>query len=189
MLTAGVDEAGRGPLVGDVVAAAVILPEDFVLQDVKDSKKLSETARERLYPIISEMAVSWAIGTASPREIDEINILRAALLAMQRAVENLSVKPQKVFVDGNMCPNISIDCEAIVKGDTKVLSISAASIMAKVYRDRQMYELDKKYPAYGFAAHKGYPTKDHMLALAKFGPVAEHRATFGPVARYLSVKQ
>ena len=187
MLIAGVDEAGRGPLVGDVVAAAVIMPADHGVADITDSKKLTHKKREYLFDLICERAIAWHIAAASPEEIDRINILQASLLAMQRAVLGLKIKPETVLVDGNKCPKIPHPVEAIIQGDSKVLEISAASILAKVYRDRQLVELDKIYPAYGFAQHKGYPTKDHMAALEKFGPIKEHRRSFAPVAKMLSL--
>lgn len=187
MLIAGVDEAGRGPLVGDVVAAAVILPDDHGIADIKDSKKLTEKKREFLFDLICNKAIAWHIAAATPEEIDRLNILQASLLAMQRAVSGLIVKPNKVLVDGNKCPKLPYITEAIVQGDSKVQSISAASILAKVFRDRQLLELDKLYPAYGFAQHKGYPTTQHLAALEKFGPIKEHRRSFGPVARLLAI--
>jgi ribonuclease HII len=186
LLIAGVDEVGRGPLVGPVVAAAVILDPDNPIAGIKDSKKLSEKKRESLNALIRERALSYAIGRAEADEIDEINILQASLLAMQRAIAKLSLKPQKVLVDGNRCPAINYPVEAIIKGDQKITVIGAASIIAKVERDREMIEYENIYPGYGFAQHKGYPTKDHLKALQKLGPTPMHRRTFGPVARLLS---
>jgi ribonuclease HII len=183
MLIAGVDEAGRGPLVGNVVAAAVILPIDHGISGIQDSKILSEKKREYLFDLICEKAVAWHIAYASHLEIDKLNILQATMLAMQRAVLGLLVKPDKVLVDGNKCPQVPYPVLAIVQGDSKHVEISAASILAKVYRDRQLVELDKLYPQYGFAKHKGYPTKDHVAALEKYGPIKEHRRSFGPVAK------
>lgn len=178
---AGVDEVGRGPLVGDVVTAAVVLNANTPIEGLTDSKKLSEKKREQLYTIIQRDALSWAIGRASPQEIDELNILHATMLAMQRAVNGLHIQPDFVRVDGNRCPNWEYKSEAIVKGDLYHAEISAASILAKVTRDREMFVLDKLHPQYGFAAHKGYPTKQHMLALAQYGPIKQHRFSFKPV--------
>lgn len=178
---AGVDEVGRGPLVGDVVTAAVILDPQKPILGLTDSKKLSEKKREHLYTIIQRDALSWSIGRASPKEIDEINILHATMLAMQRAVNGLHIQPDFVRVDGNRCPNWLYKSEAIVKGDLYHAEISAASILAKVTRDREMVALDKLHPQYGFAGHKGYPTKQHMLALDLHGPTKEHRFSFKPV--------
>jgi len=183
MLIAGVDEAGRGPLAGDVVAAAVILPPDHGIKGIQDSKQITEKKRESLFDLICAKAIAWHIASASHLEIDQINILQATLLAMQRAVAGLKVKPDLVQVDGNQCPKVPYPVEAIVQGDSKVEAISAASILAKVFRDRQLIVLDRLYPQYGFAQHKGYPTKLHIAALAKFGPITEHRRSFGPVAR------
>ena len=180
-LIAGVDEAGRGPLVGAVVAAAVILDPLRPIQGLRDSKKLSEKRREQLYPEITDKALAWAIASASAAEIDDINILQASLLAMKRAVEALAIAPQLVLVDGNKCPHLLCEVRAIVRGDSKVEAISAASILAKVERDRQMVALDQIYPQYGFAKHKGYPTVAHRELLIQFGPCPEHRRSFGPV--------
>lgn len=187
MLIAGVDEAGRGPLVGNVVAAAVILPEEHGIVGIKDSKKLTEKKREALFDLICAKAIAWHIASASPLEIDQLNILQATMLAMQRAVNGLMVKPDKVLIDGNRCPVLAYPSEAIVQGDSKFEQISAASILAKVYRDRQLFELDKLYPEYGFAQHKGYPTKQHIAALEKFGPLKEHRRSFNPVSAFEQV--
>jgi ribonuclease HII len=187
-LIAGVDEAGRGPLVGAVVAAAVILDPSRPIQGLKDSKKLSEKQREQLYPEITAHALAWAIASASAAEIDQINILQASLLAMQRAVEALAIQPEIVLVDGNKCPRLACKVEAIVKGDSKVAAISAASILAKVERDRQMHALHQVYPLYGFDQHKGYPTESHMALLREHGPCPEHRRTFGPVRAVLQAQ-
>lgn len=181
------DEVGRGPLAGDVVAAAVILPDNHQIKGIKDSKLLSEKKREELFVQICSTAIAWQIAAASPQEIDTINILQAALLAMQRAVMGLKIKPHKVLVDGNHCPKLPYPATAIIQGDRTIEQISAASILAKVYRDRQLIELDKRYPQYGFASHKGYATEQHLAALEQFGPIAEHRRSFAPVARFLYV--
>lgn len=182
---AGVDEVGRGPLVGDVVAAAVILPQDHGIVGLADSKKLSEKKRDALYEQIKEHAVSYCIARATPAEIDELNILHASMLAMKRAVEGLHVQPSFVRVDGNRLPSWRYTAEAIVGGDALVEEISAASILAKVVRDREMIDLDKEYPGYGFAQHKGYPTKVHLSALDVLGITPLHRRSFGPVKRIL----
>lgn len=186
-LVAGVDEVGRGPLVGDVVTAAVILDPNNPIVGLTDSKKLSEKKRLALFPEIQEKALAWSIGRCSPAEIDELNVLQATMVAMQRAVAGLNVQPQHVFIDGNRCPNLPMSSEAIVKGDLRVAEISAASIIAKVVRDAEMDELDKRYPAYGFAQHKGYPTKAHMEKLAELGPTPEYRKSFKPVQRALGL--
>ncbi|MGK2950826.1 MAG: ribonuclease HII [Thiobacillus sp.] len=180
-LIAGVDEAGRGPLVGAVVAAAVILDPSRPIQGLRDSKKLSEKRREQLFQAITSQSLSWAIASASPAEIDQLNILQASLLAMRRAVEALGVQPEIALVDGNQRPRLSCRVEAIVKGDSKVAAISAASILAKVERDRQMYALHETYPLYGFEQHKGYPTAAHLALLQQHGPCPEHRRSFAPV--------
>ncbi len=185
---AGVDEAGRGPLVGSVVAAAVILPDDHGINGLTDSKKLSEKQRAILEVQIKEQAISWAVGEANVQEIDELNILWASMLAMKRAVEGLNPEPHKVLVDGNRCPDIAMEVEAIVKGDLKVKVISAASIIAKETRDRQMVALDQEFPEYGFAQHKGYPTKKHIAALQEFGVTKLHRRTYRPVRECLLEK-
>ncbi|WP_180027870.1 ribonuclease HII [Acinetobacter sp. YH16032] len=188
MLIAGADEAGRGPLVGSVVAAAVILDPNNPILGLNDSKKLSEKKREKLFIEIKEKALAWAIAEASHQEIDELNILNASLLAMRRAVEQLTVQPQHVLVDGNKIPQgLSMSCDAVVGGDALHPEISAASILAKVTRDHQMLELDAKYPQFGFAKHKGYPTKAHFEAIAQFGVVEEHRRSFGPVRKSLGL--
>ena len=184
-LTAGVDEAGRGPLAGPVIAAAVILPLDRHIAGLKDSKKLTAAARTRLAAEIKSQALSWGIGRADMREIDEINILQASLLAMCRAVAALSVAPQQILVDGNRCPAVAGQVTAIVRGDQTVPAISAASILAKVSRDLEMIEMDRLFPGYGFAQHKGYPTRQHLQALAELGICAIHRRSFAPVQRYL----
>ncbi len=174
----GCDEAGRGPLCGPVVAAAVILPRDVEIEGLNDSKKLSEKKREKLFPIIIEKAVSYAICQASPEEIDEINILNASMLAMKRAVAALSVKADFALIDGNCSRGFDIPTETIVGGDAKSMSIAAASVLAKVTRDRLCIEDDKLYPEYGIAKHKGYPTKEHMDAVRLHGPSPIHRKTF-----------
>jgi ribonuclease HII len=184
-LIAGVDEVGRGPLVGAVVAAAVILDPDKPIEGLADSKKLSEKKRQALSIEIKEKALSWALGRAEAEEIDEINILQASLLAMKRAVEALAIKPDHLQIDGNRCPEMAYSMEAIIKGDSKIKAISAASIIAKVARDAEMVALDKRYPEYGFAAHKGYPTKKHREALLKYGVIAEHRTSFKPVRQII----
>jgi len=181
----GVDEVGRGPLAGDVVAAAVILDPENPIQGLMDSKKLSEKKREHLYRDIIENALDFAIGRASAREIDQINIFQASLLAMQRAILGLKLTPKNVLVDGKFCPDIAFPCQAIVKGDSLVEAISAASIIAKVTRDRELIELDKTYPGYGFAKHKGYPTKQHLLALQQNGITPIHRLSFKPVQKVI----
>ena len=188
MKIAGVDEAGRGPLVGTVVAAAVILDPNNPIAGLNDSKKLSEKKREKLFIEIQEKALAWAIAEASPAEIDELNILQASLLAMRRAVEALQVQPDQVLVDGNKIPQgLSMPCEEMVGADALHPEISAASILAKVTRDRQMLELDQKFPQFGFAKHKGYPTKAHFEAIALHGVTTEHRRSFGPVRKALAL--
>lgn len=174
----GCDEAGRGPLCGPVVAAAVILPRDEVIEGLNDSKKLTEKKREALFDIIKEKAIAYAIAEASPAEIDEINILNASMLAMRRAVSQLEVAADFALIDGNCSRGFEIPTETVVKGDAKSSSIAAASILAKVTRDRGCIELDRQYPEYGIAKHKGYPTKDHMDAVRKYGPSPIHRRTF-----------
>ena len=186
MIIAGVDEAGRGPLAGPVVSAAVILNPVVNLIGLKDSKKLSEEKRQSLSNEIKIHSVSWSIGVATVQEIDDINILRASLLSMTRAIKNLSEVPEKVIVDGQYTPEIDVPCEAIIRGDSLEESIMAASILAKVERDKIMLELDKKYPNYRFGQHKGYPTKIHMDALREFGPCIEHRQSFKPIKNYLT---
>ncbi|QFT54185.1 ribonuclease HII [Microbulbifer sp. THAF38] len=184
-LLAGVDEVGRGPLAGDVVAAAVILDPAKPIIGLADSKKLSEKKRELLFDEICERALSFAIARATVEEIDQINILQASLLAMHRAVEQLSLQPEFVLVDGNKKPDWPYPCDTVVKGDGRVAAIAAASILAKVTRDREMVELDAKYPGYGLAGHKGYPTKAHMQALQELGPSPVHRVSFAPVKKLL----
>jgi len=185
MLIAGVDEVGRGPLVGNVVTAAVILPGRHGIVGLTDSKKLSEKKRQALFEQIISTATSYFIAEASPAEIDELNIYQATMLAMRRAVEGLSVQPDFVKVDGNKLPDWNYASEAVVKGDLTVEEISAASILAKVTRDKQMQELDARHPEYGFAKHKGYPTKLHFEKLQVHGPLPEHRRSFKPVAKLL----
>ena len=177
-LIAGVDEAGRGPLAGPVVSAAVVLPADFECKDITDSKKLSEKKREALFPFIQENALAFGVGIADHKEIDRINILQAALLSMKRAVEALSPKPDYLLIDGKFTIDSPLDQEAIVKGDSKSLSIASASILAKVTRDRIMKELAVQYPEYGFDRHKGYPTKAHKEAILANGPCPVHRQSF-----------
>jgi len=184
-LVAGVDEAGRGPLMGPVVAAAVILDDLHPIKGLADSKKLTALRREKLYDEIRAKALCFSIAQASAAEIDEINILQATMLAMRRAVEGLRLKPTKVLVDGNRIPTLVIVAEAMVGGDALVPAISAASILAKVWRDRWCQEMDLAYPQYGFASHKGYGTAEHLVALQQHGACPEHRRTFAPVARVL----
>lgn len=174
----GVDEAGRGPLAGDVYAAAVIFDEDTVIDGINDSKKLSEKKREVLFDEIIEKAKAYCIATASIEEIEQLNILNAAMLAMKRAVEGLKIKPQLALIDGNKSPDIDIPAETVIKGDAKSQSIAAASILAKVARDRYMKELDKKYPQYQFSKHKGYGTKLHYEMIEKYGISPVHRPSF-----------
>ena len=184
-LTAGVDEAGRGPLMGPVVAAAVILDDLNPIKGLADSKKLTALQRDKLYDEIRAKALCCSIAMATVEEIDQLNILQATMLAMKRAVENLRLKPHKALVDGNRLPALSMLAEAIVKGDAKVPAISAASILAKVTRDRWCADYDLQYPQYGFAAHKGYGTAAHLLALRQHGACPQHRKTFAPVAAVL----
>lgn len=174
----GVDEAGRGPLAGPVCAAAVILPLGCEIEGLNDSKKLSEKKREALFPVIQEKAVAWGIGWASAQEIDEINILQATFLAMARAVAELSCQPAWVLVDGNRMPPLPVPGETVIKGDAQCASIAAASILAKVSRDRLLREWDQQYPAYGFGKHKGYGTKAHYEAIRKYGLLPIHRRSF-----------
>jgi ribonuclease HII len=180
---AGVDEAGRGPLAGPVIAAAVILDPQRPIDGLRDSKRLTARARERLFDAIQEHALAWAVGRAEVDEIDRINILQASLLAMKRAVEALNPAADCVLVDGNQLPALHCPAEAIVKGDSKVEAISAASIIAKVSRDREMIELDRQFPGYGLAQHKGYPSKAHMAALESLGSTSIHRRSYAPVRR------
>jgi ribonuclease HII len=185
-LIAGVDEVGRGPLAGPVMAAAVIFQPGLRIDGVKDSKQLTEKQRERLSIIIKEKALTYAIGRAEVEEIDTLNILQASLLAMKRAIEQLNMKPTLVLIDGNFCPKgLDYNMQAIVRGDESVHVISAASIIAKVERDHEMMLLDQRYPEYGFAQHKGYPTKAHLLALEKWGVCEIHRSSFRPVRMIL----
>lgn len=184
-LAAGVDEVGRGPLAGDVVAAAVILDPENPIEGLNDSKKLTEKRRDVLFEEIQNKAISWSVARADVSEIDTLNILHASMLAMKRAVETLAVTPEHVLVDGNRLPDWSYPAEAVVKGDSRVQAIAAASILAKVTRDREMIALDQTYPGYGFAGHKGYPTKVHMEALGQLGPTPIHRRSFGPVREKL----
>lgn len=177
-LICGVDEAGRGPLMGPVVAAACILPPDVVIKGLDDSKKLSEKKRELLFDEIREKAIAYSVASASVEEIEEINILNAAMLAMKRAIESLEIKADFALIDGNCSRGFSIPTKTVVGGDAKVPSIAAASILAKVTRDRLCYEYDKQYPEYGFGKHKGYGTKLHMEALRKYGPSPVHRPSF-----------
>ena len=192
LLICGVDEAGRGPLAGSVYAAAVILDANNPIVGLMDSKKLSEKKRDFLSAEIKQKALAWAIASCSAQEIDDINILQASLLAMKRAIEAMqarfNITPDLVQVDGNKCPKISLPCEAIVKGDSKVQAISAASILAKVARDAELYELDKIYPQYGFAQHKGYPTAAHLLALQAHSICPQHRLSYAPVKALVSAE-
>ncbi|BDR12687.1 ribonuclease HII [Vibrio sp. STUT-A11] len=187
-IIAGVDEVGRGPLVGDVVTAAVILDPNNPIEGLNDSKKLSEKKRLALLPEIKQKALAWAVGRCSPQEIDELNILQATMVAMQRAIAGLNVQPDLVLIDGNRCPELPMDSQAVVKGDLRVAEISAASIIAKVVRDTEMEELDKQYPQFGFAKHKGYPTKVHFEAIEQHGVIAEHRKSFKPVKKALGIE-
>ena len=188
-LIAGVDEVGRGPLAGPVISAAVILDPACAISGLADSKVLSEKRREALYSVIRERALCWAIGRAEVEEIDTLNILHASLLSMRRAVLALTIKPQMVLVDGNRCPDLPCPAEAIIKGDASVKAISAASIIAKVTRDREMRDLHDQYPDYGFDRHKGYPTRLHRECLIRFGATAHHRKSFRPVREALSAKK
>ncbi len=185
MLIAGVDEVGRGPLAGDVVAAAVILDVANPIEGLADSKVLSEKKREQLFAEIQLKAVSFCVARANVQEIDDINILQASLLAMWRAVDGLAVTPDRVLVDGNRLPKWEYSSEAIIQGDGKVAAIGAASILAKVTRDREMIAMDAKYPGYGFASHKGYSTRQHLDALQRLGVCPIHRSSFAPVRALL----
>lgn len=187
-LMAGVDEAGRGPLAGPVVAAAVILDDNQPIEGLNDSKALTALKRERLYDEIRAKALCCSIAQASVEEIEKLNILQATLLAMQRAVEGLRLKPVKVLVDGNRLPRLDVLCEAIVGGDAKVAAISAASILAKVHRDRWCAALHAQYPQYGFAGHKGYGTAEHLQALREHGACPQHRRSFAPVAAAIAAQ-
>lgn len=184
---AGVDEAGRGPLAGPVFAAAVILDNKHSVHGLNDSKKISEKKRSKLAVEIMEKSVAWAIARAEVDEIDNLNILNASLLAMKRSVNLLAVKPELVLVDGLYCPEIEIPSRAIIKGDSKVPAISAASIIAKVARDREMMELDQQYPGYEFAKHKGYPTRLHIMLINKLGVSPVHRRSFAPVRKVIQM--
>lgn len=184
-LIAGVDEVGRGPLIGAVVTAAVILDPQQPIIGLADSKKLSEKKRLLLAEEIKQKALAWAFGRAEAEEIDQLNILQASLLAMQRAVEALTIQPQLVLVDGNKLPKLAIPAQAIVKGDSLVAEISAASILAKVARDQEMALLDQQYPHYGFAQHKGYPTALHLEKLSEYGVLPQHRRSFAPVRKLI----
>lgn len=185
-LLAGVDEVGRGPLAGPVVAAAVILNPEKPIAGLKDSKKITQKKRERLSDEIKEKALAWSLGRAEVEEIDEINILKASLLAMKRAVESLAIEPKLVATDGQYSPDVVYEKIAITKGDSLVPAISAASIIAKVARDNEMVNFEETYPGYGFSSHKGYPTKQHIESLEKLGVTEIHRRSFSPVARFLS---
>lgn len=186
-LIAGVDEVGRGPLVGDVVTAAVILDPSNPIAGLNDSKKLSEKKRLALFPEIQQKALAWSIGRCSPAEIDELNILQATMVAMQRAIAGLHIQPDLALIDGNRVPKLPMDGVAVVKGDMRVAEISAASIIAKVVRDQEMEALDKQHPQFGFAQHKGYPTKAHFAAIEQYGVITEHRKSFKPVKRVLGI--
>lgn len=188
-MIAGVDEVGYGALVGDVVAAAVILPAKHGIKGIKDSKQLTALKREELFEQICAKAVAWHIAAATHLEIDQVNILNASHLAMQRAVAGLQIEPSKVLVDGNKCPDFPYPAEAIVGGDAIVQQISAASILAKVFRDRQMIALEQQFPGYGFAKHKGYATAEHLAAINNLGPIKQHRRSYAPVALALSRRQ
>lgn len=183
----GIDEAGRGPLAGPVVAAAVILDPARPIAGLNDSKKLSDKKRNELAALIRERAVAWAVAEASVAEIDALNILQATMLAMQRAVAALGVEPERAMIDGNRCPRLAIPTEAVVKGDGKIASIAAASILAKTVRDAGMLALHAQYPEYGFDRHMGYPTAVHFAALATHGASPVHRRSFAPVAKQLSL--
>ena len=185
----GVDEVGRGPLAGAVVAAAVILDPNNIIEGLADSKKLSEKKRESLSEEIKLKATAWALGRAEVEEIDEINILQASLLAMQRAVNALPIKPEFALIDGNRCPPLDCPAEPVVKGDSRVPAISAASIIAKVSRDNEMKTLDQQYPGYGLAKHKGYPTNAHLQALRELGVSEIHRRSYAPVRKVMELEQ
>lgn len=180
---AGIDEAGRGPLAGPVVAAAVVLDPARPVAGLADSKKLSAGRRDRLFDLIRTQALDWSVAHATVEEIDRINILQATLLAMQRAVAGLQIVPDHAMVDGNRCPALACPAQAVVQGDSRVAAISAASILAKVTRDREMQALDATYPGYGFAQHKGYPSKAHLAALESLGITCIHRRSYAPVRR------
>lgn len=182
---AGVDEVGRGPLAGPVIAAAVILDPKQPIQGLMDSKKISEIKRNLLAIEIREKSLAWAVGRAENDEIDSINILQASLLAMKRAIESLTIEPELVLVDGIHCPDVNCNVDAIIKGDSKIPAISAASIIAKVVRDNEMIVLDSQFPGYGFSQHKGYPTRMHIEALQELGVTSIHRKSFAPVKKLL----
>ena len=188
-LVAGVDEVGRGPLCGAVVTAAVILDPNRPILGLNDSKKLTEARREKLYDEICEKALSWHIARAEVEEIDELNILHATMLAMQRAVEGLHITPKMAMIDGNRCAKLTMPSEAVVKGDSKVPAIAAASILAKVSRDREMAAFELIYPGYGIGGHKGYPTPVHLEALARLGPTPIHRRSFAPVRQAYEARE
>ncbi len=177
----GCDEAGRGPLMGPVVASAVILPKNYELEGLTDSKQLSEKKREKFFEIIKKDAISYGIGIVSPKEIDEINIYNASRLAMEKAIQELKTKPDYILTDAMPIPNSKIPVKPIIKGDAKSLTIAAASVLAKVTRDHIIYEIDKEYPEYEFKKHKGYPTKRHLELLKLYGPTKDYRFTYGPV--------
>lgn len=184
---AGVDEAGRGPLVGSVFAAAVVLPDEYDLPGLTDSKKLSERRRDELAVLIKQQALAWCIAAASVEEIDRLNILHATMLAMRRAVHGLERLPEKVWIDGNRVPpDLGCEAEAVIKGDSKIIQISAASVLAKTARDAEMYALAERYPQYGFERHKGYGTAEHLAALQCHGALPEHRRSFAPVREILA---
>ena len=184
---AGVDEAGRGPLVGSVFAAAVVLPDEYDLPGLTDSKKLSERRRDELAVLIKQQALAWCVAAASVEEIDRLNILHATMLAMRRAVHGLERLPEKVWIDGNrMPPDLGCEAEAVIKGDSKIIQISAASVLAKTARDAEMYALAERYPQYGFERHKGYGTAEHLAALQRHGALPEHRRSFAPVREILA---
>ena len=184
---AGVDEAGRGPLVGSVFAAAVVLPEEYDLPGLTDSKKLSEHRRDELAVLIKQQALAWCVAAASVEEIDRLNILHATMLAMRRAVHGLERLPEKVWIDGNRVPpDLGCEAEAVIKGDSKIIQISAASVLAKTARDAEMYALAERYPQYGFERHKGYGTAEHLAALQRHGALPEHRRSFAPVREILA---
>ena len=184
---AGVDEAGRGPLVGSVFAAAVVLPNEYDLPGLTDSKKLSERRRDELAVLIKQQALAWCVAAASVEEIDRLNILHATMLAMRRAVHGLERLPEKVWIDGNRVPpDLGCEAEAVIKGDSKIIQISAASVLAKTARDAEMYALAERYPQYGFERHKGYGTAEHLAALQRHGALPKHRRSFAPVREILA---
>ena len=187
---AGVDEAGRGPLVGSVFAAAVVLPDEYDLPGLTDSKKLSERRRDELAVLIKQQALAWCVAAASVEEIDRLNILHATMLAMRRAVHGLERLPEKVWIDGNRVPpDLGCEAEAVIKGDSKIIQISAASVLAKTARDAEMYALAERYPQYGFERHKGYGTAEHLAALQRHGALPKHRRSFAPVREILAQGQ